>query len=710
MSCSDIPSLLDLQKAKLNVDDLGRLMGTGTGTSTNGVTGQVRPTYNSVLANLGYTRVGSFASGGTLLNGRQTLLWDIANGGDGQEYGWSGSFLPSGKVVPPGSTPLTEGGIAVGAWISRFDPELRVQVYELTRRSYAGAGYNLVTGSFESGGTLVNANDVLLQESTGKAFSGPAGVVAAGTNPASGGFIDRSPLLPRVITTVSSVNSGMFPVGTILELSDRNGGLFTVFSGGTADGLGIIDAGGGKTAQYEWSQPEAGDPRHFGGRPNDDTFDSTAAVKYAAENSRLYFDGIYTISDEVVIKTGSVIRSIGKSGVKVKTGSSMTGKAAIRASYLPIGTTPDMTQMSNQIRGLSQEGQLYIDANNVADFAFYGRGIVAESELDFIVGERAKVCGVSLLTSWFSAIKTGFFGLNSGVNVSLGASLAGETGDIFVNGMLFPLVASYSTRVPVGVTYNQDGTAAEQKAGAGVLLGIGFGNRISTLVSQASQGANLVASKVIGFAIGSAYVESGSKATPSRKTSILIASDNNDNATLPIDLLHLEAGQQILNRSSNLLLDIGALYRYDNVQSFDGACVAGSIKVKEPSFYVRNAYSNNPPAALSYERASIEVFANGPVDSATAAASRLATKWLFRKGSHTLKVKLSAPTASPVTVRLTTDSTTEFFNVSDELSIGLSSARADGNWYDISVSAPAAEAGTKATLVIYRKTTAWGGV
>lgn len=67
-----------------------------------------------------------------------------------------------------------------------------VRSREALRRSYAEAGYNLVDGSFEVGGTLVNANDVLLQERTGKAFSGPAGTVAAGTNPASGGFVDKS--------------------------------------------------------------------------------------------------------------------------------------------------------------------------------------------------------------------------------------------------------------------------------------------------------------------------------------------------------------------------------------------------------------------------------------------------------------------------------------------------------------------------------------
>lgn len=214
MSCSDIPSLLDLQNAKKNVDDLGRLMGTGTGTSTNGVTGQVRPTYNSVIANLGYTRLGTFASGATLSNGRQTLLWDIADGGDGQEYGWSGSFPLTGKVIPPGSTPLTTGGIAIGAWMSRFDPELRIQVREVQRRSYAEAGYNLVDGSFEVGGTLVNTNDVLLQESTGKAFSGPAGTVAAGTNPASGGFTDVSnSRLYRNFGSVANMLSSAFTVG-----------------------------------------------------------------------------------------------------------------------------------------------------------------------------------------------------------------------------------------------------------------------------------------------------------------------------------------------------------------------------------------------------------------------------------------------------------------------------------------------------------------
>ena len=85
---------------------------------------------------------------------------------------------------------LEVGGVPVVPTSLVIDPYNGTR--EALRRSYAEAGYNLVDGSFEAGGTLVNANDVLLQERTGKAFSGPAGDVAAGTNPAMGGFTDRS--------------------------------------------------------------------------------------------------------------------------------------------------------------------------------------------------------------------------------------------------------------------------------------------------------------------------------------------------------------------------------------------------------------------------------------------------------------------------------------------------------------------------------------
>ena len=71
------------------------------------------------------------------------------------------------------------------------------KVFEALRRSYAEAGLNLVDGSFEEGGTLTSVSDVLLHKESGKAYSGPAGTVAAGTDPESGGFVDRSGLALR---------------------------------------------------------------------------------------------------------------------------------------------------------------------------------------------------------------------------------------------------------------------------------------------------------------------------------------------------------------------------------------------------------------------------------------------------------------------------------------------------------------------------------
>ena len=76
-------------------------------------------------------------------------------------------------------------------FVSRFDRES-------LRRSYAEAGFNLVTGSFELGGTVTTATDVLLYEADGKAYSwGGTLPIAAASNstPApleSGGWIDRS--------------------------------------------------------------------------------------------------------------------------------------------------------------------------------------------------------------------------------------------------------------------------------------------------------------------------------------------------------------------------------------------------------------------------------------------------------------------------------------------------------------------------------------
>ena len=127
-------------------------------------------------------------TGGTLTQPNQAFLHPA----NGNYYSWAGAYPVGGYVVAPGTDPTLPGS----GYVPRIDTALRAEIMpsvsEALRRSYADAGYNLVTGSFEDGGSLTTISDVLLHKATGKAYSGPVGVVAAGTNPLSGGYVPRT--------------------------------------------------------------------------------------------------------------------------------------------------------------------------------------------------------------------------------------------------------------------------------------------------------------------------------------------------------------------------------------------------------------------------------------------------------------------------------------------------------------------------------------
>ena len=145
-----------------------------------------------------------FLTGGSLVSGdRNKAVFNPAPPGDNNWYAWQGAFP---KIIPPNSTPSTSGGLGDNAWKPVTNNILAPTVMESIRRSYAEAGYNLVDCSFEAGGTLANDNYVLLQERTGKAFTGPAGQVNAGTDPTSSGFVDVSDVVFSV-SLASSISS-----------------------------------------------------------------------------------------------------------------------------------------------------------------------------------------------------------------------------------------------------------------------------------------------------------------------------------------------------------------------------------------------------------------------------------------------------------------------------------------------------------------------
>lgn len=123
-----------------------------------------QPTFDAALA----TAIGGYPKGAMVL-------------------GDDGVSAYTNKVDSNSSNPNSGGS----GW-AREDLMLR----EALRRSYAEAGYNVV-GTFQSGFTIVNANDVGIDLATGKGYTGSAGFVSPGTDPTSGGFVDRSGVLLR---------------------------------------------------------------------------------------------------------------------------------------------------------------------------------------------------------------------------------------------------------------------------------------------------------------------------------------------------------------------------------------------------------------------------------------------------------------------------------------------------------------------------------
>ena len=174
---------------------------------------------------------------------------------------WYAPSATASNPISMGATPVGNNNWKVYSLdaVVKLTPQLR----ESLRRSYADAGYNLVDGSFEAGGTLVNANDVLLQERTGKAFSGPAGNVAAGTNPASGRFVDRSYVVVMHFPALASIaSSGInFSLGSKIvtagyySIGDGGGGSYIV----TVPSATSVDVG-----SYSFELVDGFDIRKFG--------------------------------------------------------------------------------------------------------------------------------------------------------------------------------------------------------------------------------------------------------------------------------------------------------------------------------------------------------------------------------------------------------------------------------------------------------------
>lgn len=142
------------------------------------------------------------------------------------------------------SNPISMGSTPVGdpLWmIYDFDAigKLNPQIREALRRSYAEAGYNLVDGSFEAGGTLASESDVLIKEGTGVVYSwdgavsGSGKVVPPNSTPETTGGVSAGAWVNRTDATLRSqlISNNQIPV-TVSQFGGNSG-----FSNDSSDAL-----------------------------------------------------------------------------------------------------------------------------------------------------------------------------------------------------------------------------------------------------------------------------------------------------------------------------------------------------------------------------------------------------------------------------------------------------------------------------------------
>lgn len=155
-----------------------------------------------------------------------------------------------------------------------LDPTVRVKVREALRKLYALAGFTLVAGSFEAGGTLRFTTDALLHEATGVAYtwSGvyPLGgyVVTGGTLPSSSAsFVSTANAATRTFpetytqfaASITAAVQLAADNGTVVDMSGRDWKINSTINwqDGTTVLLGSsnIEANTGATPLFTYNVP-----------------------------------------------------------------------------------------------------------------------------------------------------------------------------------------------------------------------------------------------------------------------------------------------------------------------------------------------------------------------------------------------------------------------------------------------------------------------
>lgn len=208
---------------------------------TNKTLNGLEELYIQAISQVGYVTLKSFQSGAPLPDNQLTVPNQVLQDEtDGEYYRWDGAFP---KVVPPGSTPDSTGGIGIGAWVSVGDASLRSDLIssgspdlvDASRVKFRQTGTGSVDRSLNGKvGEYVSVTDFIIAGESDSADKTYAFQAAVDALPSAGGeiHIPNGGFWPveGIITLNKSVTfsgSGSAPT-TLIKLSNTNSTFFHV--------------------------------------------------------------------------------------------------------------------------------------------------------------------------------------------------------------------------------------------------------------------------------------------------------------------------------------------------------------------------------------------------------------------------------------------------------------------------------------------------
>lgn len=455
-------------------------------------------------------------------------------------------------------------------------------------------------------------------------------------------------------------------------------------------------------------------PEKFGAITDDENFDCLPAIIKSIETGVLYLSPgkTYYVNDEVVIPSG-LLMFTNSATIKASPNGDWFSrkKAVVRASSMNVGESPDLTMPEQQTRGVRHLGVLNIDANNLADHAYYGFGVVAESTTDVIYAYNATNTGIVIIGSWYHKVNK-YMSVNCARGVCIGYPINGETGDTFVNAISFGAVYAYDTTRSSTYGFDPYGNINAQLIGAGVILGKALGSSIGVLTAETTSGAGLATANAVNWSVNTAYFEKcGLSAIDPANPDVAILSTtaNIEDHAIDFGNVHFGISTGIFHRyESTEFINIDSIYRIDRKITWNTNSKERSAYVKYGNYYYLDAYSYTKPKFITNE-SGVDVLLSDFGLVFRDYSSAYSRDFVFPGGDVYFNCGISTGSVSGVDFQITSDDGIQYITASSSpYSIRLSGKRTAGNVYKILFATPNPEASGDGYVYLSRtKDTQW---